>query len=97
MNNGKAFPSLDGTATCDMTSCSFYQALASQKVLDFLRPAKTQFIRKESSNKRKNVNLKLKTKRTEVKCVGLVKLLAINSNLFHWTGQIMNNHHKIIS
>ena len=53
MNNGKAFLSLDGTATCDMTSCSFYQALASQKVLDFLRPAKTQFIRNNPVTKEK--------------------------------------------
>ena len=75
MNNGKAFPSLDGTATCDMTSCSFYQALASQKVLDFLRPAKTQFIRKESSNKRKNVKSQIKNKKDRSKVRGISEII----------------------
>ena len=76
MNNGKAFPSLDGTATCDMTSCSFYQALASQKVLDFLRPAKTQFIRKESSNKRKNVKSQIKNKKDRSKVRGISEIIS---------------------
>ena len=76
MNNGKAFLSLDGTATCDMTSCSFYQALASQKVLDFLRPAKTQFIRKESSNKRKNVKSQIKNKKDRSKVRGISEIIS---------------------
>ena len=76
MNNGKAFPSLDGTATCDMTSCSFYQALASQKVLDFLRTAKTQFIRKESSNKRKNVKSQIKNKKDRSKVRGISEIIS---------------------
>ena len=76
MNNGKAFPSLDGTATCDMTSCSFYQALASQKVLDFLRTAKIQFIRKESSNKRKHVKSQIKNKMDRSKVRGISEIIS---------------------
>ena len=76
MNNGKAFPSLDGTATCDMTSCSFYQALASQKVLDFLRTAKIQFIRKESSNKRKHVKSQIKNKKDRSKVRGISEIIS---------------------
>ena len=40
-------------------------AMASQKVLDFLRPSDTQFIRKNSNNKN-NIKSQLKTKSTEV-------------------------------
>ena len=86
MNNGKAFPSLDGTATCDMTSCSFYQALASQKVLDFLRPAKTQFIRKESSNKRKNVKSQIKNKKDRSKVRGISEIISYQFWLISFDG-----------
>ena len=43
--NGKTFPSLDGIG--------FYAALTSQKVLDFLRPLKSQFNGKQSFEQKK--------------------------------------------
>ena len=38
-------------------------ALASQKVLDFLRPSDTQFIRKKSNNSRNNMKSQTKNKK----------------------------------
>ena len=47
MNNGKIFPSLGGMQLpLSRTSSASTTALASQKVLDILRPSETLFIRK---------------------------------------------------
>ena len=48
MNKGKAFPRFD-SMVCSystLTTSNSIRALTNQNVLDFLKPSKTQFIRK---------------------------------------------------
>ena len=55
MNNGKVYPSLDGMATSALTSFSSTAELASQNILDFFRPLKSNFFEKNPNNTRKNM------------------------------------------
>lgn len=55
MNNVKVYPSLDGMATSGLISFSSTTELASQNILDFLRPLKSSLFEKNPNNTRKNM------------------------------------------